>query len=509
MPKYILSKEQMYAADAAMMRAGITGEMLMLNAAKAVADAVMEMFRDIKANAVRAIDECPRVLILCGAGNNAGDGYAAAWLLGMKGVRVLALDLLGADRLPKDALRHFEIASRAPNVTITRVETEEAAKAEIESFDGDVIIDAIFGTGLSRAPEGAAKAAIEAANALNTPVLAVDIPSGVDGTSGQAPGAAVRAERTVTFQHEKLGHWLFPGRELTGKLTVETIGFYEREERYAEMLTEEDLHKLLPPRGKNSHKGDSGRGLLIAGSKNMAGAAIISARAALRSGAGLLTAAVPEELSDALRVAVPEAMLLPICPENAIEALDAALQDKNAVAAGPGMGKGDTVRDIIRHILNATTLCILLDADALNALGRVERLAENVIITPHPGEMARLCGLSAKEIARQPVETAARFAKEWHCTILLKGATSVIASFDGRVTLNATGNPGLAKGGSGDVLTGVILALLCQGLPPYDAARLGAHILGRAADIALGVAGVRAMLASDVIDALAGVLRGV
>ncbi len=281
MPKYILSKEQMYAADAAMMRAGISGDILMLNAAKAVADAAMEVCQKSLENAERVPNQRARVLVLCGAGNNAGDGYALAWLLGMKGIRVLVLDLLGADKLPKDAGKYYEIAAGAPNVIVKRVDTAEEAAEEISAFGGDVIVDAIFGTGLSRPPEGVAKAAIEAANASKAFVLAVDIPSGVDGTSGHAPGVAVQADKTVTFQHEKIGHWLFPGRKLTGKLAVETIGFYEPGERYAEMLTEEDLYRLLSPRRLNAHKGDSGRGLVIAGSKNMAGAAILCSRAAL------------------------------------------------------------------------------------------------------------------------------------------------------------------------------------------------------------------------------------
>ncbi len=500
MPKYILSKEQMYAADAAMTRAGISGEMLMLNAARAVADAAMEF--------CGAENGRRSALILCGAGNNAGDGYAAAWLLGMKGANVKVIELFKSDKLPSDARKHYEIALGAPNVSIHYAETEADVSIELDLFFPDVIIDAIFGTGLSREPEGVVKAAIEAVNASKARVLSVDIPSGVDGTSGQTPGVAVRATKTITFQHEKLGHWLFPGRGFTGELIAETIGFYSPKERYAEMLTDEDLHKLLPQRRQNAHKGDSGRGIIIAGSRNMAGAAILCARAALRSGVGLLTAAVPQELSNALRISVPEAMLLPLPGDkNAVlEALDAAFEGKNAIAAGPGMGKHDVVGDIIRHILSAAKLSILLDADALNALKRGEKLSENVVITPHPGEMARLCGISAGEIARNPLETAVRFSKEWNCTILLKGATSVVASYDGRLTLNATGNPGLAKGGSGDVLTGVILALLCQGFEPYDAARLGAYLLGKAAEAALETKDARSLLASDVIEAL---LRGV
>lgn len=492
MPEIILMKKQMYAADARMMESGVSGEMLMLNAAKAVSEKVLE--------------QAPKTtLVFCGAGNNAGDGYACAWLLGIKGVSVKLIDLFGApDCLPNDAKKHFEIARRCPGVSVSRARDTAALEAALRGLPRpDAIIDAIFGIGLSRPPEGVAEAAIRFMNDCGARVIAVDIPSGIDGDTGRALGEAVHAHETVTFQHAKTGHLLYPGREYTGELTVEPIGFVDMPGRCAERLAESDILDLLPARKRDAHKGESGKGLLVAGSDTMAGAAILSAKAALRSGIGLLTLALyDEKIAPSIRVAVPEAMISLLDQESLNTSLDEAMRGKTAIAAGPGMGRNKIVYDIVWHILKDTTLSLLLDADALNALGLLERLSPNVLVTPHPGEMARLSGLSVEDITENPLETARRFAREWNCNILLKGATSVIASHDGRLTLNTTGNPGLAKGGSGDVLSGIILALMCQGLSPYDAARCGAYLAGRSADIAKRNANERSMLASDVIENL-------
>lgn len=492
--QYILTPEQMRVLDARLINeAGIPGVVLMEHAAAGVVQAVLEL-----------LPENGGVLILCGGGNNGGDGLAVLRQLAMRHVRVRALLLSPPERLTGDALLQYRMAAGCGLPMQTALEEEEA---EIADISADVLVDALFGTGLSRAVEGRYRRVIERANAANARIVAVDIPSGVDGATGQVLGAAMRADITVTFQHKKMGHLLFPGRSLAGEVRVASIGVIEPPEDATLQYEEADITALLPPRAQNCHKGTFGRALLCGGSAPYAGAALLSAKSALRAGCGLLHAAVPRGICP-LFASFPDAICHPAGQSD--EWTDAAAQDAVALltsvdvaAIGPGMGKGEGIPDLLRAAL-LSGKPLVIDADGLNALSAHRELFallhQNVILTPHPAEMGRLTGGDTKAIADSPAEAARSAAREWGCTVLLKGATSVIAQGE-KICLNTTGNTGLAKGGSGDVLTGILLALLAQRIPSFEAACAGAYLLGATADQAYALLGTRMLTPSDVIEA--------
>lgn len=501
--QYVLTPKQMQALDAHMIEAqGIPGLVLMEHAAAGVVEA-----------ALRLLPENGGVLALCGGGNNGGDGLSVLRQLHMRGIRARGVLLVEEASLAGDAKKQYAMAT-ASGVPVTFA-CDDAAVGAL-SFSGvHLIIDALFGTGLNRDAAGHFLAAIRRINASALPVIAVDIPSGIDGYTGKVLGDAVRAQETVTFQHKKRGHILMPGREYTGTLTVVPIGIPSViPDGAATMLDESDMARLLPPRPLSSHKGKNGRALLFAGSTNYTGAAILCARSALRAGTGLLHAAVPGACAGAVVAACPAAIVHPIgamgeWPSPAMDALSSLMEAADAVALGPGMGQGEGVPIIAAAALR-TKKPAVIDADGLNALAAhpelMELLHENAVLTPHPGEMARLMGgPSAAEIAADPARYSREFTQAHRAVVLLKGTTSVIAQ-GARCCLNATGNPGLAKGGSGDVLTGVILALLAQGLTPYDAACLGAYLLGISADAAMRRLETRMLLPTDVIDAMEALL---
>lgn len=374
------------------------------------------------------------------------------------------------------------------------------------------VVDALLGTGLSRPAEGAMAALIEAVNRCGAYRVAVDIPSGVDGATGRCPGAAVLADETVTFQYPKRGLLLFPGRAQAGRLTVHPIAPVYPVKSDVHWFEEADAAALLPPRAMDSHKGKNGRALLVAGCGRYTGAALMSAMAALRGGAGLLTVAVPAALKGAF-AQLPEAMCVPCGAGDAWDAAaqaDAArlLGGRTALGIGSGMGEMENA-PLLAEALR-TGLPTVLDADALNALSRerglLRLLHARCVLTPHPAEMARLCDCETAAVTADPVAAAREAAARFGCVVLLKGATSCIS--DGRdVYLNTSGNPGLAKGGSGDVLTGIALALLAQGLKSLEAACAASYLLGASADRACAILGNRMLLAGDVIDAISQEIR--
>lgn len=492
----ILTPEQSRRLDAHMIgEQGIPGIVLMEHAALGIVEAVL-----------RLLKPQGRVCILCGGGNNGGDGMAVLRQLFMRGVSASAVLLAGPEQLTGDALTQYRMAAGC-GLPITLALTDEAVEA-LHFSDADVLVDALFGTGLSRAVQGRYLRAIERINDSGKPVVAVDIPSGVDGATGHVLGAAVQAAVTVTFQNKKLGHLLFPGRGYAGEVRVVPIGLPALPLEAALELEESDVCALLPERPSDSHKGKNGHALLCAGSGQYAGAALLAAKSALRSGCGLLYAAVPRGIR-AVFAGCPGAICHPVgyseeWQDAAAQEAIALLPKVQAAAIGPGMGAGGGISILLEAALN-TGKPLIIDADGLNALAANPKLMrllhKNVLLTPHPGEMGRLTNKSVPEILDDPVRVARQAAEAWGCVVLLKGATSVIAQGD-RVCLNATGNPGLAKGGSGDVLTGILLALFAQGLAHFEAASAGAYLLGCAAEKAYALLGTRMLLPTDVIDAL-------
>ena len=439
-----------------------------------------------------------RVLVLCGPGNNGGDGFLLAARLRREGYRV-DVSCCFSGRLPQGdaALAHEEMLAAGCHVL----------EKEPEPDLYDCIVDALFGTGLRRALDGKTADLIERVNALDCLRVAVDIPSGVDGETGKVYGTCFHADVTVTFHYLKTGLVLMPGRMYCGKVIVSPISEIYPVNADAFLLEEEDVRKLLPPRQADSHKGKNGHALLIAGSGKYTGASLLAARAAMRGGCGITSVCVPAKVKPAF-CTVPEVIAL-ACGDgdgwdaDAIRDALAALPKKRAVGVGPGMDKiGDG--SLLESVLKACVPTVL-DADALNDLAvrpeLMQLLHEKVVLTPHPGEMARLTGMQVQDVVEHAPETAKSFAKKYGCTVLLKGATTSIS--DGRqVRFNITGGPGLSKGGSGDVLTGLTLAMLSQGLAPFDAACAASYLLGTGADAALRLLGNRMVSALDITDVL-------
>lgn len=471
--------------DRSLIQAGVESIELMRRAAHGLAEAAKAM-DTAGANSFTA---------LCGSGNNGGDGFAALCELTEAGADCCAITLCDEAHLSADAKWYLHLARR---VGVRILPWPQPLK-------NTILIDALLGTGLHRPVEGDYLEAIKAMNNSGCPIIAADLPSGLNGETGQVMGACVHADATVTFGAYKVGLLLGQGRLYAGEITLCPLTEQEPNSDVF-LLAQEDVKALLPPRPLDSHKGKNGHALLCVGSERYVGAALLCAKSCLRGGSGLTTVALPASIRPAL-YAIPEVMSVP-CGKSAWdeEACSDAIRlfrGKSALGLGCGMGDDD-LSPLLKAALQ-TKLPMVLDADGLNCLSRHSELYlllhEKVVLTPHPREMSRLTGEATELIAAGPVQTARQYAKAWGCVVLLKGHTSVISNGT-RTVLNCTGNAGLAKGGSGDVLTGLITALLAQGLSAFDAACAGAYLLGSSAELALQLLQLRALTAGDVIDAI-------
>lgn len=479
----------------------IPSALLMENAGRSVAQAVNEH-----------ISPKSCVLIVCGRGNNGGDGFVCARQLALMGHAPIVWCSVEKEKLSGDALIMYEA------MIGSGIECNHIGKVPNHTEPISAVVDALFGIGLNRNIDGIEAELISFINQLHGAVFSVDIPSGIDAGTGQMLGCAVKAGHTITFQSPKPGHLLFPGKKFAGSLHVVPIGIDTNRmlpNLHTELMVYSDLESMLPPREEDAHKGDFGKALLIGGSSGFAGAVIMAARAAVKTGTGLLTVAAPSDVAKEMWSALPEAMAHELSSEKGVIASDCVeqvqtlTQGKNCAAIGPGLGSSPIVMKLIKNLITHT-IPVVIDADGLNALcGSLDVLkdcASAVILTPHVGEMARLLSLPIDIIAANLVKAAQTLAHLTGAVVLLKSATSVIASPDGKYTFNISGGPQLAKGGSGDVLTGIILALLSQGLTPYDAARYGALLLGTAAQRVDMPA--PCVCASDVIAAIPAAMRG-
>jgi NAD(P)H-hydrate epimerase len=456
-----------------------------------------------------------RVVVVCGGGNNGGDGYVAARLLRAAGRDARVMALVSAERLSPDA-RAVRAQAEQAGVPI-----DDGVLGPLAAGPGDVVVDAVFGTGLGRPPEGpfaSAIGAIDAARAAGAAVLAVDVPSGLSADTGRPLGACVHADRTVTFAFLKRGLAVHPGLALAGDVTVVDIGIPAEAARRVpvacELLSEAEARALLPARAPDAHKGDAGRLLVVAGSPGKTGAAHLALTGALRGGAGLVTLAARPDVFPLALAGRPEAMSValpgdgPLGPAD-LGALLAAARDVDALVIGPGIPRGPETGDALRALLGRAGKPAVVDADGLNALAdRPELLAglgAPLVLTPHPGEMARLCGRTTGEVQADRIGIAADRARAWGATVVLKGARTVVADPDAAPAVIPTGNAGLATGGTGDVLAGLCGALLAGGLPAPAAGRVGAWVHGRAGDLAAVRLGERGLLAGDLGEAIGAV----
>ena len=453
------------------------------------------------------------VVILSGRGNNGGDGFVVARYLINDGFPVSVFLLAARDQVRGDALVNLKILE-ALGVRVEEVQEEGRLNAVVHRMSrADLLVDALLGTGLNSPVRGLLAQLITKMNQVRPEVLAVDIPSGLSADTGEPLATAVKARGTVTFGFPKLGQIVPPGRDLVGRLWLVDIGIPPQfaQDLATEISDATEMRALLPARPFGSNKGTFGHLVVVAGSVGKTGAATLSSEAGLKAGAGLVTAAVPSSLNDILEVKLTEAMTLPL-PEaegaraigfQALTPLKEFLAGKSAVALGPGLGAHPETQEAVRELVRHCLLPMVVDADGINALaGHLEILrdAAGPRILAHPGEMAHLLGTTVKEVQSRRLDTAREVAAAHQAVVVLKGVQTLVADPQGRVSLNPTGNPVLASGGTGDVLTGLIGGFLAQGLSPWDAARLGVYLHGLAADYLEAAIGPRGHLAEDLLN---------
>ena len=463
-----------------------------------------------------------RVAIVCGRGNNGGDGFVVARHLFDRGTAVEIFLLAKRSDVKGDARTNLEII-RKMGVPISEIPTSQDLQATREVIGGaDMVVDAILGTGTTGAAKGLFAEAIDLLNRSGRPIVALDIPSGLSSDEGGIPGPSINATLTITFGLPKRGLILFPAASQAGRVVTVDIGLPSQllsdPILDVSLLEPDDAAAALPPRDPNAHKGTYGHVLVLAGSPGKTGAAAMCALSALRIGAGLVTLALPESLNDIMEAKLTEVMTEPL-PETrertiALAALDKVLtlmEGKRVLAVGPGLSTHPETSELVRELLSATRVPLVVDADGINALGpKLETLPKAtvpLILTPHPGELARLLSISREEVVQNRIPIAQKVATSFKVHLVLKGGRTLVVDPEGRVAINMTGNPGMASGGTGDVLTGLIAGLLAQGVNAGLAARAGVYLHGLAGDLAAEAVGQEAMLASDLMAQIPDAIR--
>ena len=443
-------------------------------------NAALKVLKNIDINSIESI------CIVCSKGNNGGDGFALARQLFVLGKRVECFLIGSEEGMSKDCQINYEIIQKL-GITSYNLESDKDTEKLIKSLNSsEIVIDAIFGTGLVRKIEGIYDTVITLINESNKYILSIDIPSGMNSDTGETLGNSIKADTTITFQLYKKGFLRYGSDKFTGKVILEEIGipssavemFHEKEYFVDAAMIKEVIKK----RDKYSHKGNFGRVLIIAGSKGYSGAAYISTTAAVKSGAGLVTLACAEDIQGSLCNRLTEAMTSVYSDE---ERLNELIDKSDAIAIGPGMGNCGGTLKILEKVLNRASCPVVIDADGLNVLEKHMDLIQNrkfpLVLTPHPGELSRLTGYSTEYIIGNRLEVAGEFAKKHKVTLLLKGYNTIVADMD-RLYVNSTGNSAMASGGMGDCLTGILTSLIGQGYEGTTAAYVAAYIHGYSGD---------------------------
>lgn len=512
-----ISAKAAKAIDRYSIEMGMPSLVLMERAALAVAVAVKERARTCK-------NRDSRILGLCFVGNNGADGLAALRILAEEGYSCAAL-ILGDEKKATQEYLHQQCLAEKYDIPLFSAERELfpgnfSSKRRSKDFfaEYDIIVDAVFGIGLSRELDGNVRETVQLVNSLRKPVIAVDIPTGVEASTGHILGCAIKAEMTVTFGYAKLGQLLYPGKEYCGKLIVQNIGFLPMEEKpeqkdgtdFADYFGAE-FSSLIPVRKRRTNKGNYGKPLIIAGSRDMTGAAFLSAMAAYRTGSGVVTVLTHDSVDPYLKSILPEAIVKSYSDENVEEAAGELLKNATVAVLGPGIGVSEVSERLVRTVLCLAEVPVIVDADALNIISRDGTLTGKakapLIFTPHVGEMARLCRKDKGEIAENLMDTAKSFAVDHGVYCVLKDAVTVVSSPEGRAFLSTAGNPGMATAGSGDVLTG-ILAAVCdwKDTELYQRICLGVQLHAMAGDRAAEKLGEHSLMARDIIDGIPEVI---
>lgn len=513
----LCTREQMREMDRKTIEeVGISGSILMEVAGRAASHILHEHVQTVQPDA-------KTIAIFCGGGNNGGDGYVMARHLDTLGYDVDVLMLVPPGAIEGDAWTNLEILRRLrPTIVVLPDVVDDINPDSLQDALPyyDVYVDALLGTGLEERVRGNYRQVIHYLNEANGIKFAVDIPSGLDADTGKPLGIAFEADLTATFGLAKNGLFLEQGRDIAGDVSVVDIGLLPETQDevgiQGDLLTEETLLEFAFPRDNRGHKGTFGHVGIVAGSDAMSGAAALSSAAAFAAGVGLTTVLTRPSVRPVVLNHCPEAMVKAVLPDvgelGEDVALDVAdfLEGKTALALGPGLGQEPSVADVLGMVLRQGHRPVVIDADALNVLAENLELLEDtlcpVVLTPHPGEMARLTGVPVEQGMADPLNWASSLAQQTRSYVILKFSTTVLCAPDGRYAINSSGNPGMASGGTGDVLTGLLAGLLATGMTPWDASRFAIYAHGRAGDLAEAVVGQRSMRATHLLEYLPNAL---
>ncbi len=513
LPVLVTAEEMRRLDRAAIEQYGIPGLLLMENAGLQVVRHVEERFGGWRGK---------RVLVLCGTGNNGGDGMVVARHAFQRGAKVLAVLAGDPEKVSGDARTNLQIAQ---NLGIVQAIGDADALSTLWAGERwDIVVDALLGIGVKGEVRGLIAEVIRFFEHCPVPVVAVDVPSGIDADTGAVCGRAIRAVLTVTFGAMKVGLAIGPGAEYAGEVVLADIGIPEVEVERAgiprRLITREQVREWLPARPASAHKGHFGHVLVVGGSVGLAGAPMMAAESVLRTGAGLCSVAVPQSIYAAAASTLREAMVhpLPDAPEgclrgDAISRLTPLLERATVLAIGPGWSTHLPAREALRELLGKVRVPCVVDADALNCIALDPTIlpAQHppLVLTPHPGEMARLMGTDTATVQANRLQIACEAAERFEAVVVLKGARTVVATPEGRIWVNPTGNAGMATGGSGDVLTGVIAGLLAQGMDVEQSATAGVYLHGLAGDLAVEETGQAGLIAGDIIRYLPKAMQSV
>lgn len=506
---FVVTSNQMYQAECNAVKRGISFPQLMENAGQACAKIIKKHFSISKENS-------KKVLVICGKGKNGGDGFVIARAMWEYGCKVTVMLACGEPKA-KDAIEMYSLVEAA-GIDIVRYENNLTLLRPL--LDGaDIIVEAVFGTGFSGSLDHSLSVLAQAVNAAKGKVISIDVPAGADCDKATVQGTVFKADMTVAISAYKPIHIMKPCSKYCGRLVVADIGITENDFKNIDSITcftlnANDIRNMLPKRKPVSNKGTYGHALCVCGSMRMTGAAYLSVSGALRTGAGLVTAAFPQSAYAAIAPKLTEPLLLPLESNfegtfafSAMADIIEASKRASAVLIGCGLGFNKDTTTLVQNLIKEIKSSMIIDADGINALStNIDILKEAqapIILTPHPGEMSRLCGKSVAEIVTNPIATAYDFAKSHGVTVVLKTANTVVCGTNPKgIYINTTGNSGLARGGSGDLLAGMMISLLAQGMTPFDAAASAVYLHGLGADVVAEKTSMRGMLPSDVLNCL-------
>ncbi|MDQ2085616.1 NAD(P)H-hydrate dehydratase [Herbivorax sp. ANBcel31] len=492
---------------------GIPAMVLMENAALCVLREIEKDIDNIKGK---------RVCLFAGKGNNGGDAFAIARHLYNRGAKVLVYVLAKKSDIKGDAKTNLDILDKIGVKTIEILDKRGLDDAKKYISHTNLIVDGVFGTGIKGDIPYLIAEVINFINEKVVPVISIDIPSGINGETGQISGTCIKSYKTVTFGYAKVGLFIHPAVEYVGKIVVADIGIpknvIDRFDIKNYIIDKRTVEDLIPKRHSDSNKGDFGKLLLLTGSKGMTGAGCLTGKAALRSGAGLLYLAVPASLTNVYDSNLIESVTLPLEDNNSgyltkscIKELENHMGNIDVIALGPGLSTKGDVGEVVYNIIENSKVPLVIDADGINAISKntdiLKKCSVPVVLTPHPGEMARLLNVSIDEVQKNRIDAARNFSQSQDVITVLKGSKTIVAAPDGRVYINTTGNSGMSTGGTGDVLTGIIASFICQGVEPYKSAIAGVYLHGLCGDNISKKRGEHGVIAGDLIDEISYVIK--